>query len=56
MFRAYSKESGEIVWETELEAGTSGPPISYLYEGEQFILVAIGDRQYSPELVAFKLP
>ncbi len=56
MFRAYDKESGDIVWEIELEAGTSGPPISYLYEGEQYILVAIGDREYSPELVAFKLP
>lgn len=56
MFRAYDKESGDIVWEIELEAGTSGPPISYLHDGEQYILVAIGDREYSPELVAFKLP
>lgn len=56
MFRAYDKQSGDIVWETELEAGTSGPPISYLYEGEQYVVVAIGDREYSPELVAFKLP
>ncbi len=56
MFRAYDKASGDIVWEIELEAGTSGPPISYLHQGEQYIVVAIGDRQYSPELVAFKLP
>ncbi len=56
MFRAYNKESGEIVWETELEAGTSGPPISYLHDGKQYVVVAIGDRLYSPELVAFKLP
>ena len=56
MFRAYNKESGDVVWEIELEAGTSGPPISYLHDGEQYILVAIGDREYSPELVAFKLP
>jgi glucose dehydrogenase len=56
MFRAYNKKSGDIVWEIELEAGTSGPPISYLHDGEQYILVAIGDREYSPELVAFKLP
>jgi quinoprotein glucose dehydrogenase len=56
MFRAYNKESGDIVWEIELEAGTSGPPISYLHDGEQYILVAIGDREHSPELVAFKLP
>jgi quinoprotein glucose dehydrogenase len=55
-FRAYSKESGDIVWETELEAGTTSPPISYLHEGEQYVVVAIGDREHSPELVAFKLP
>lgn len=56
MFRAYDKATGDIIWETELEAGTSGPPISYLHEGEQYVVVAIGDREYSPELVAFKLP
>ena len=55
MFRAYYKTDGSIVWEVELEAGTTSPPISYLYEGEQYITVAIGDREYSPELVAFKL-
>ena len=56
LFRAYDKDSGNIVWEVELDAGTTGPPITYLHEGEQFILVAIGDRLHSPELVAFKLP
>jgi glucose dehydrogenase len=55
-FRAYNKESGGIVWEIELEAGTTSPPISYLHEDEQYIVVAIGDRDHSPELVAFKLP
>ena len=28
MFRAYDKATGDIIWETELEAGTTGPPIS----------------------------
>ena len=55
MFRAYDKTNGSIVWEVELEAGTTSPPISYLYEGEQYITVAIGDREHSPEMVAFKL-
>lgn len=56
MFRAYDKNTGDIIWETELEAGTSGAPITYLHEGKQYIVVAIGDRLYSPELVAFALP
>jgi quinoprotein glucose dehydrogenase len=55
-FRAYDKESGDILWEIELEAGTTNAPISYMHEGEQYLLVAIGDREHSPELLAFKLP
>jgi quinoprotein glucose dehydrogenase len=54
-FRAYDKQTGETVWEIELEAGTTSPPISYQHEGEQYVLVAIGDRDHSPEMVAFKL-
>ena len=55
-FRAYDKQTGEIVWEIELEAGTTSPPISYMHEGEQYITVAVGDRMHSPEMLAFKLP
>jgi len=56
MFRAYDKETGDIIWEVELEAGTTGAPVSYLYEDKQYVLVSIGDSQHSPELVAFALP
>lgn len=56
MFRAYDKESGGIFWEVELEAGTSGAPVSYMHDGRQYVVVAIGDSQYSAELVAFALP
>ena len=54
-FRAYSKQTGVIVWEIELEAGTTSPPISYQHEGDQYVLVSIGDRSHSPEMLAFKL-
>ncbi|MEX2132031.1 MAG: PQQ-binding-like beta-propeller repeat protein, partial [Pseudohongiellaceae bacterium] len=56
MFRAYDKADGDVIWEVELEAGTTGAPVSYLHEGRQYIVVAIGDREHSPELVAFALP
>lgn len=56
MFRAYDKMSGEIEWETRMEAGVTGAPISYMHEGRQYIVAAIGDRRYQPELVAFALP
>jgi quinoprotein glucose dehydrogenase len=55
-FRAYDKESGGILWEVTMEAGTTGAPVSYLHDGRQYLVVAIGDGQYTPELVAFALP
>jgi len=55
-FRAYDKADGEVLWEVELEAGTTNAPVSYLYDGKQYLLVAIGDREHEPELVAFTLP
>ncbi len=55
-FRAYDKATGEIVWEVELPAKTTGGPMSYLHNGKQYIVVAIGDRQHAAELIAFALP
>ena len=55
-FRAYDKTSGEVLWEIEMEAGTTNPPISYVYNGRQYLLVAIGDSRHAPEMVAFALP
>ncbi|MFM1896145.1 MAG: hypothetical protein RLZZ385_1219 [Pseudomonadota bacterium] len=56
MFRAYDKATGEVIWEVELEAGTTGAPVTYLADGRQLVVVAIGDRSHTPELVAFALP
>jgi len=55
-FRAYDKATGDTVWETELAAGTTGPPITYMFGDKQYIVVAIGDDQSPAELVAFSLP
>jgi len=54
-FRAYDKATGAVMWETELDAGTTGPPVTYLFEGKQYVVVAIGDDEYGAELVAFSL-
>ena len=56
MFRAYDKRTGDVVWETELPAGTTGAPITYLHQGKQYIVVAIGWRDQAPEWIAFALP
>ena len=55
-FRAYDKATGSVLWETELAAGTTGAPMSYLWNGKQYIVVAIGGVDHSAEWVALGLP
>ncbi|MEQ8263953.1 PQQ-binding-like beta-propeller repeat protein [Pseudohaliea sp.] len=55
-FRAYDKETGAVVWETELAAGTTGAPMTYMHDGKQFILVAVGEKGEFPQWVALSLP
>jgi quinoprotein glucose dehydrogenase len=55
-FRAYDKASGAVLWETELPAGTTGAPMTYMYKGKQYIMVAIGSADHAPEFVALALP
>jgi quinoprotein glucose dehydrogenase len=56
MFRAFEKKTGKIAWEMELPAGTSGAPMTYMVNGKQFIVVALGGRNFPGELVALALP
>lgn len=55
-FRAYDKATGSVVWEMELPAGTTGAPMSYMFGGKQYIVVAIGARDHAAEWVALALP
>ena len=56
MFRAYDKANGAVLWEMELPGGTTGAPMSYSYNGKQYIVVATGFRQVAGELIALALP
>jgi quinoprotein glucose dehydrogenase len=56
MLRAYDKATGREVGAVYMPAPQSGSPMTYLYGGEQYLVVAISGAQYSGELVAFKLP
>src|SRR5262249_59012136 len=56
MFRAFDKATGAVRWETELPAGTTGAPMTYMFEGTQFIVVAIGSADQEAEYVALSLP
>lgn len=55
-FRAYDKATGKVIWEIELPSGTTGGPMTYMYQGKQYIVVAVGSRHDAPELVALALP
>ncbi len=54
--RAHDKATGEIVAELELPANQTGLPMTYMHEGRQFIVVAVGARGHAGELVALALP
>lgn len=55
-FRVLDKENGETVWETELGAGVTGAPMTYMHKGKQYVVVAIGGRDHPAEFVALSLP
>lgn len=55
-FRAYDKSTGKVLWEMELPAGTTGAPMTYVHQGKQYIVVAVGGREHPAEWVAFGLP
>ncbi|HJO10956.1 MAG: PQQ-binding-like beta-propeller repeat protein [Gammaproteobacteria bacterium] len=41
-FKAFDQQTGEIVWETELDAISSSFPISYSVDGKQYIALVAG--------------
>ncbi len=54
-FRAYDKATGQVLGEIELPAGTTGGPMTYLFNGKQYIVVAIGGWDHPSEWVALGL-
>jgi quinoprotein glucose dehydrogenase len=56
MLRAYDKMSGNEVGAVYIPAPQTGTPMTYMLNGQQYIVLAIGGGVYSAELVAFKLP
>ena len=53
--RAYDKATGSIVWEYEMDAGSTGTLMTYLYKGRQYVVVAIGGQTHAAEFIAFAL-
>jgi quinoprotein glucose dehydrogenase len=56
MLRAYDKRSGKELGAVYMPAGQTGTPMTYMLNGKQYIVIAIGGQGYGAELLAFKLP
>jgi quinoprotein glucose dehydrogenase len=56
IFRAFDKKTGRIAWEMELPGGTSGAPMTYMFNGKQYIVVAVSWRDMPGELIALAVP
>lgn len=54
--RAYDKASGEELSALRLPAPQSGSPMTYMLDGQQYLVLAVSGGGYSGELLAFKLP
>jgi quinoprotein glucose dehydrogenase len=56
MLRAYDKKTGQQVGAVWMPAPQSGSPMTYSYDGKQYIIVAISGGNYSGDYLAFALP
>jgi quinoprotein glucose dehydrogenase len=55
LFRAFDKQTGEIIASVELPAKQTGLPMTYAIDGVQYIVVPVGDTGFPGELVALRL-
>jgi quinoprotein glucose dehydrogenase len=56
MLRAYDKATGKEVGAVYLPVQQSGSPMTYMLNGKQYVVVAVGGNGYAGELIAFRLP
>lgn len=56
MLRAYDKTTGREVGAAYMPAPQTGSPMTYMWKGKQYIVVAIGGGNVPGEYVAFSLP
>ena len=55
MLRAYDKATGKEVGAVYMPAPQSGSPMTYMLNGQQYIVFAVGGTGVPGELIAFKL-
>ena len=56
LLRAYDKATGKDAGSVLLPAQQSGSPMTYLLNGKQYLIVAVGGGNYPGELLAFRVP
>ena len=56
MLRAYDKATGDNVGEVYMPAPQTGTPMTYLHDGRQFVVVAVGGVNVPARLLAYTLP
>ena len=55
VIRAFDKANGNVLWEHEFDKVPQGTPMTYMHEGKQYVVVAIGGGEQASELVALRL-
>jgi quinoprotein glucose dehydrogenase len=56
MLRAYDKATGKELGAVFMPSQQSGSPMTYMLNGRQYIVVAVGGPNVPGELVAYRLP
>ena len=54
--RAYDKATGKEVGAVFMPTGQTGSPMTYMLNGKQYIVIAVGGPNFPGELIAYKLP
>jgi quinoprotein glucose dehydrogenase len=54
--RAYDKANGKDAGAVFMPAGETGAPMTYMHNGKQYIVLAIGGQGFPAEVVAYALP
>jgi quinoprotein glucose dehydrogenase len=56
MLRAYDKATGKDAGAVYMPNGQTGSPMTYIANGKQYIVLAIGGPGFPAELIAYRLP
>lgn len=57
-FRAYNKDSGELLWETTLPAVANATPCTYFSEDKQYVAISVAGDEKNPagSIMVYALP